>query len=153
MNSRLHGTARPAISWPMIRLALALLLIVAVARPVLAQPSRAAPSPAPEAQSLPPPPYEPQLLRLSEIMGALHYLRGLCQSPEGLAWRREMQALLDAEAGTSERRERLTQAFNRGYIGFEQSHRSCTPTAQLVARRYLEEGQRLLRDVTQRYVN
>ncbi len=38
------------------------------------------------------------LTRLSEILGALHYLRGICGSSEGNRWRTEMQALIDAEA-------------------------------------------------------
>jgi len=33
-----------------------------------------------------------------EILGALHYLRGLCGANEGQKWRNEMQALVDAEA-------------------------------------------------------
>src|SRR6266542_3498208 len=43
-------------------------------------------------------PYESDLQRLSEILGALHYLRDICGAREGQIWRNEMQALLDAEA-------------------------------------------------------
>ncbi len=42
--------------------------------------------------------FETELQRLSEILGALHYLRGLCGSKDGQKWRNEMRALLDAEA-------------------------------------------------------
>jgi uncharacterized protein (TIGR02301 family) len=117
-----------------------------------ATPPVAAPAPAPAETALQPP-YEPQLMRLAEIMGALHYLRTLCRAPETGAWRREMQALLDSEAAGGERRERLTQSFNRGYAGFEQTHRSCTPAAQMATRRYVDEGQRIVIDITGRYVN
>lgn len=123
--------------------AAALFLIMSSLAPALAQ--SAAPPSAPV--------YEPQLMRLSEIMGALHYLRTLCRAPEDGAWRREMQALIDAEAQSTERRERLTQSFNRGYSGFEATHRSCTPVVQELSRRYLDEGRRLVRDLTTRFVN
>jgi predicted secreted protein len=37
-------------------------------------------------------------MRLSEILGALHFLRGVCNSGEGEKWRTEAKALIDAEA-------------------------------------------------------
>jgi uncharacterized protein (TIGR02301 family) len=97
--------------------------------------------------------YETDMLRLAEILGALHYLRGLCGSNEGQTWRSDMQALIDAEAPSGERRDRLIASFNRGYRGFQQSYRSCTPSADLAIRRYLEEGARIARDITARYAN
>jgi uncharacterized protein (TIGR02301 family) len=99
------------------------------------------------------PAYEADLQRLSEILGALHYLRDLCGAREGMAWRNEMQALVDAEAPTGERRERLIASFNRGYRGFQQTYRTCTPAADFAIRRYLEEGSKIARDVTARYAN
>ena len=77
------------------------------------------------------PAYEADLQRLSEILGALHYLRDLCGAREGMAWRNEMQALVDAEAPSGERRERLIASFNRGYRGFQQTYRTCTPAAEI----------------------
>ena len=44
-------------------------------------------------------------------------------------------------------------SFNHGYRGFAQSYRTCTPAADLVIRRYLEEGQKIARDITGRYAN
>ena len=98
-------------------------------------------------------PYEGDLQRLSEILGALHYLRDLCGAREGQMWRNEMQALIDAEAPSGERRERLTASFNRGYRGFQQTYRTCTPAADYAIRRYLEEGSKIARDITARYAN
>jgi uncharacterized protein (TIGR02301 family) len=43
-------------------------------------------------------PYDRDLERLSEILGALHFLRGVCNSGEGEKWRSEAKALIDAEA-------------------------------------------------------
>ena len=45
-----------------------------------------------------PPPYEAQLLRLTEMIGALAYLRDLCGAGDGDEWRVKMTALLNAEA-------------------------------------------------------
>jgi uncharacterized protein (TIGR02301 family) len=98
-------------------------------------------------------PFDGNLQRLAEIMGALHYLRGICGANEGAKWRNEVQALIEAETPTGERRARMIAAFNRGYRGFQQSYRTCTPAADLVIRRYLEEGSKIARDVTARYAN
>jgi uncharacterized protein (TIGR02301 family) len=101
-----------------------------------------------------PVPFENDLLRLSEILGALHYLRALCSANEGQKWRGEMQALADAEAPAgSPRRAKMIASFNRGYRGFQQAYRTCTPAADLAIRRYLEEGAKISREITARYSN
>jgi uncharacterized protein (TIGR02301 family) len=110
----------------------------------------AAPAPA-RAQA--PAPFDGNLQRLAEIMGALHYLRALCGANEGQKWRNEIQALIEAEAPAGDRRARMVASFNRGYRVFQQSYRTCTPAAELVIRRYLEEGSKIARDVTARYAN
>jgi uncharacterized protein (TIGR02301 family) len=106
-----------------------------------------------DARAQAPAPFDNNLQRLAEIMGALHYLRALCGADEGQKWRDELQALIDAEAPTGERRARLVTSFNRGYRGFQQTYRTCTPAADLVIRRYLEEGSKIAREVTARYAN
>ena len=105
------------------------------------------------AQAPAPAPFDGNLQRLAEIMGALHYLRGICGANEGQKWRNELQALIEAEAPSGERKARMVAAFNRGYRGFQQSYRTCTPAADLVIRRYLEEGSKIAREVTARYAN
>ena len=50
-------------------------------------------------------PFDGDLQRLAEILGALHYLRALCGANEGQKWRDEMQALIDAEAPSGDRRD------------------------------------------------
>jgi uncharacterized protein (TIGR02301 family) len=129
-------------------------------KPPVAQPSRPAPSPQtqPQPQAQPavqsePAPYDRDLQRLSEILGALHFLRAICGNNEGQKWRNEAQALIDAEAPAGERHDQMVASFNRGYRGFQQSYRSCTPAADLAIRRYLEEGAKLARDITARYAN
>ncbi|QDM18661.1 TIGR02301 family protein [Tardiphaga sp. vice278] len=98
-------------------------------------------------------PFDGDLARLSEILGTLHYLRGICGNNEGAKWRNEMQALVDAETPTGERRARMINSFNRGYNGFQQTYRTCTPAAGIAIRRYIEEGAKISRDLTARYAN
>jgi uncharacterized protein (TIGR02301 family) len=98
-------------------------------------------------------PYDRDLQRLSEILGALQYLRAVCGSKEGEVWRDQMQALIAAEAPRGERHDRLVASFNRGYRGFQRTYRTCTPAATVVIRRYLGEGAKIARDITARYAN
>jgi len=101
----------------------------------------------------PPPPYEPQMTRLTEILGALSFLRDLCGDGDGEEWRGKMSTLLNAEAPSGARRQKLTAAFNRGFRGYELTYRACTPNARLVISRYLDEASRLSREIAYRYGN
>jgi uncharacterized protein (TIGR02301 family) len=98
-------------------------------------------------------PFDKDLQRLAEILGSLQYLRGVCGANEGQKWRNEMQALVDAEAPNGERRGQIVASFNRGYRGFQQTYRTCTPAADVVIRRYLDEGAKIAREITARYAN
>jgi uncharacterized protein (TIGR02301 family) len=100
-----------------------------------------------------PAPYDNDLQRLSEILGALHYLRAVCGANEGQKWRNEMQALLEAEAPGGDRRRKIIASFNRGYRGFQQTYRTCTPAADVAIRRYLDEGAKISREITARFAN
>ncbi|MCP8939059.1 TIGR02301 family protein [Alsobacter sp. SYSU M60028] len=126
------------------------------------RPRPAAPKPAPkpaegkagqqaDQPEPPPPPYEPQLMRLSEIMGALAFLRPLCGGKDEEEWRGRMTSLIAAEAATQARRERLAGSYNRGYRNYAQTYRTCTPAAQTIISRYLDEGGRLARELSSRY--
>jgi len=127
-----------------------------------APPQRQRPAPPPRPKLLPQPeptpsaaptPYDPDLQRLAEILGSLHFLRGICGSNEGQKWRNEALALIDAEAPSGPRHDQMVQAFNRGYSGFQQSYRTCTPAANVAIHRYLQEGAQIARDITARYAN
>ncbi|MEQ1611262.1 MAG: TIGR02301 family protein, partial [Hyphomicrobiaceae bacterium] len=56
-------------------------------------------------------PYDDKLVRLSEILGAVHYLRELCGSNDGQLWRERMKELMDAEGSSALRRALLTRSF------------------------------------------
>ncbi|MBL4758330.1 MAG: TIGR02301 family protein [Rhizobiales bacterium] len=99
------------------------------------------------------PPYEQELMRLAEILGAVHYLRALCGADEGQMWRLQMEALIEAEEPGRQWHTQLTEDFNRGYRNFERSYRQCTPSAVLATRRYMNEGAELALLTQNRYAN
>ena len=123
------------------------------------QPAPPQGKPAPQGQPAPasppavekPPPYEPQLLRLAGMMGALAYLRNLCGAGDGDKFRADMAGLLDAEAVSESRRDLLAGAFNQGFRDYETTYRICTPAATEVINRYLSETARLAAEVAGRY--
>jgi len=85
-------------------------------------------------------PYDDKLLRLSEILGAIHYLRELCGTQEGQIWREQMQELINSEGTTAIRRAKLVKEFNKGYRGYRRTYRYCTEPAKVAADRFTEEG-------------
>ncbi|CTQ45078.1 MULTISPECIES: TIGR02301 family protein [Stappiaceae] len=97
------------------------------------------------------PPYEQQLMRLSEIFGALHFLRPLCKESDNPSWRDRMEDFLDAETLDENRRRRFIERFNQGYRGFSVAYRECTEAARLAMGQYLSEGEVIISDVTSRY--
>jgi uncharacterized protein (TIGR02301 family) len=119
----------------------------AATAPATTQPAPTIPVPSTSA----PPPYEDQLLRLSEILGAIHYLRELCKADDSDVWRDEMQKLLDAEQPDPDRRARMVGRFNHGYDSFRSVYLACTPAATEAISRYLDEGQKITTDITARY--
>jgi len=107
-----------------------------------------------ESQAVPealPPVYEDRLLRLSEILGGLHFLRQLCGFEDGAAWRAEMDGLLKSEKPGPIRRARLVSRFNHGFETYYAVYRTCTPSARRAIARYLVEGRRITNDIRARY--
>src|SRR5262249_59452712 len=112
------------------RLSVALALSVAAALPAAAQPSGAADTK----------PYDDKLMRLSEILGAVHYLRELCGANDGQVWRDRMKELMDTEGSSALRRAKLTRSFNNGYRAYSRTYSACSPSAQTAITRFLSEG-------------
>lgn len=108
-------------------LLLAACVIVTHSAPVLAQTTQSRP-------------YDAKLFRLSEILGALHYLRELCEANEGQKWRKEMQALLASEGASAVRRAQLTRSFNGGYRSYARTYVNCTPSAKTAISKFMAEG-------------
>ncbi len=96
-------------------------------------------------------PYDPSLMRLSEVLGSIHYLRALCGANEGNIWRDKMNEIIAAEEPTPLRHAQMIARFNHGYRSFETIYRNCTPSALLAADRYVKEGVRLSSQITTRF--
>jgi len=97
------------------------------------------------------PPYEADLMRLSEVLGALHFLRPLCGHDDQPSWREQMEAFLTSETQDGNRQRRFIERFNQGYRGFSSAYRNCTASARIAMEQYVAEGQTLISDVTSRY--
>lgn len=138
-----------------IRLALLASLVLAV--PALAQQATGDPAketPATPAVEEKPAPYDERLERLSEIVGAVHYLRNLCVDKPEDGWRASMQKLIELEAANEpKRQEKLTAAFNRGYRSFAAIYTACTESAVVAEERYRNEGATLATEITARFGN
>lgn len=127
--------------------------IMALAQQRPAQSQNATPpkpaEPAPAEQDGPS--YEPQLLKLAEIIGSLAYLRTLCAAPDAPIWQQRMAALVEAEGRTPQRRNRLTSSYNRGFKAYALTHRHCMEASQEAAARLAGEGEQLSRALAGRY--
>ncbi len=94
------------------------------------------------------PPYEQRLLRLSEIMGSMHFLTLLCNKDDGQLWYNNMQDMLKAEAPSKLRHARLIERFNFGFESFQATYRSCNAPAQVALDRYFQEAQTIVQNLT-----
>ena len=128
----LSGIRSCSITWPVASPAMACRALAAamvlIAAPVRAQDSA---------------PYEQKLLRLSEVLGAMHHLRNICGAREGQLWRDQMIRMLDAEAPSPARRAMLVRRFNRGYRFHRKSFQTCTDSAYIEAQKFAIEGRQL----------
>jgi len=99
------------------------------------------------------PEYQRKLLRLSEVLGAAHYLNRLCGGQSDQLWRNQMVRLLNAESPSPPRRAEMVNRFNRGFQSYQQSFLKCSPAAAIARKRFFREGallaQSLSRDRTQ----
>ena len=139
---------------PVIRQAFCLMMLVALpllplAGPVLGQENNSGEN-VPKVRVLPPA-YDAEMLRLSEILGALHYLRELCGAEEGQLWRDQMQEMITREEPTAERRAQMIARFNHGFRGFRETYRECTVAAREANDRYIEEGARISLQIPSRF--
>jgi uncharacterized protein (TIGR02301 family) len=92
-------------------------------------------------------PYDDQLIRLAEILGAVHYLRELCSANDGQRWRDHMRTLIDAETASAQRKARITRSFNQGYRSYSRTYTTCTPSAQIAIDRFMTEGAELSENI------
>lgn len=84
--------------------------------------------------------YDVRLMRLSEILGAVHYLRELCDGQDGMRWRDAVNDLIKTEGKTALRRATIAQRFNLGYRSYRRTYRKCTPSAKNTIARFFKEA-------------
>jgi uncharacterized protein (TIGR02301 family) len=134
--------------------ACALLFLSSIASAQETKPATDTPVETPVVAEEKPAPYDPQLVRLSEILGSVQYLRTLCKGEGEDGWRQAMQQLIDQEAANEvRRRERFTAAFNRGYRTFASVYKACTEPAVVAEQRYRAEGATLASEIVARFGN
>ncbi len=139
--------------------ALALVLTV-LAWPMLAMPAQAqnaarrAPPPPPKEQPKPalPAEYEKPLLELSETIGSLAFLTGLCRpATTPNPWQQRMEALVESEGAANQNGEKLIGAYNQGFSAFSTTYRQCTDAARTARSVLVREAARLSREIERRY--
>jgi uncharacterized protein (TIGR02301 family) len=79
-------------------------------------------------------------MRLSEILGAVHYLRELCENKDGMRWRNSINELVKTEGTTALRRATIARRFNLGYRSYRRTYRNCTPSAKSTIARFFKEA-------------
>ncbi|MFY0612763.1 MAG: TIGR02301 family protein [Hyphomicrobiaceae bacterium] len=84
--------------------------------------------------------YDDRLMRLSEILGAVHYLRELCEGKDGMRWRNAVNDLIKTEGTTALRRATIARRFNLGYRSYRRTYRKCTPSAKNTIERFFKEA-------------
>ena len=84
--------------------------------------------------------YERDILKLSQILGAIHHLRAICNANEGQLWRQKMVELLETEAPSPQRRTLLVQRFNQGYRSHQLTFVKCTKKARARVQKFVKEG-------------
>lgn len=149
----------PILAGVILMLGAAIVPVAGQQRGQRAAPAPVAPAPPPAAPAPPlGPSYEPQLLRLSEILGAVTFLSDLCKDEppvqatiDSETWRTKMHDLLEAEGQNEVIRDRLAGAYNRGVVGYQVTYRQCTPAGRVALDRLVNEGVRLSREIWTRF--
>lgn len=92
--------------------------------------------------------YEDRLLRLAEILGAVHHLREICGADEGQLWREQMNSILERESPATQLRARMVAAFNNSYRSYQRTYGACTGSAKTAAERFFDEGAGITRGLS-----
>ena len=95
-------------------------------------------------------PYDKKLYRLTEILGAVHYLRELCNAEDGMVWRDQMNSIISSEGTNDFRRVTLIKQFNKGYRSYRRTYRTCTNSAQTAIDHFLAEGSKISDELVQK---
>jgi uncharacterized protein (TIGR02301 family) len=86
---------------------------------------------------------EARLMQLSQILGALHYVRKLCAPSDGDFWRDRMMEMIRLEKPSVAEREQLIQQFNVGYDDATSRFPTCTADARSFASDTAKQGEKV----------
>lgn len=137
-------------------------LVSIFAHPSFAQQkTKIKPAPAPIIDTKPAveniPPYEGSILKLAETLGSLSILSSICadepSATSGDIWRAKAEQLLETEGASQSRKQVFIGNFNRGFNSYAQVYHHCTPNAILAKQRLLDEGTKLIRELSSRFGN
>lgn len=135
-HSRNSTETPPAAPLPQFRaLTSVILALILFASAILSAAPAASAAPAGDQRV-----YDAQLMRLAEILGAVHYLRELCSGKDGQKWRDTVNELIRSEGTTALRRATIAQRFNLGYRSYRRTYRNCTPSAEKTVARFFKEA-------------
>ncbi|MDF1687224.1 MAG: TIGR02301 family protein [Parvibaculaceae bacterium] len=84
--------------------------------------------------------YRADMVRLAEVLGAVHLLRERCGGREGQMWRRKMLEMLDIEASSKKDRDMLVNHFNKSYYAMRVNHSRCSMRTISEMNAYIDEG-------------
>ncbi len=87
--------------------------------------------------------YQQQLLRMAEILGGVHHLRGTCDDSESQYWRGRMLRLIDIEQPSQSLRNQMIERFNNNYDEQKRRFPECGNKTADEAARLAREGESL----------
>lgn len=90
-----------------------------------------------------------KLVSLAEVLGGAHSMGRLC-APETQSdvWRYRMMRLIELEQPSTQDRNAMVAAFNKGYRGVQTQFPECTEAARRESRRLAKRGEALVQDLS-----
>jgi len=92
-----------------------------------------------------------QMIKLAEVMGGLHHVRGACYRPEQNEWRVSFYRMLDLQNPDRYFRARLVEAFQSSYAEHRRRYGPCDQSAARRAAKLAQEGEELSRELMFEY--
>lgn len=120
---------------------LAALVVLGLAAPALAQEAT------PTLQRSQGETTQDRLMRLSELLGELHYVRSLCDPQNPSFWRDRMNEMIRLEKPPIQQRNDMIGQFNTGYNEAKAQFTTCTDQARSLSEAAAREGEGLARQL------
>ena len=89
-----------------------------------------------------------KLLQLSEILGAVHHLRALCNPQESQTWRKSMIDLIKSQDAPEWLADQMIERFNQGFYREQKAYPVCTEASERRSVSLANQGSRLARNLS-----